>query len=522
MNTLTHLDALIRANRSIIGLTTVEEYRAIQALHEILKSDKHINPHSKEPATLITWGCFGGFEVLDPKKELPSELTRGKQPIIDPVVAIAAMKDYNRQQCAIFVAKGLHSFFNNPRVLRGLLDLSFSFNHTSHTLILLSPVLSLPNELEAHVSLVDFPLPTEAELAHVVTNVSEAAPNNQLSADDQTALTNAMKGLTLDDSLGALKQALILGGGTLNGQCLEIVLREKEQIVRKSGVLQYFHSQVDYTDVGGLLNLKRYLQEAELSFTDEAKQFGVEPARGILAAGIPGTGKSLVAKACAGGKYPKPLLKLSVSELLASGGGIVGQGQAKLQQALKTIEAVAPCVVWIDEIEKAFGSGEMDGGTRRDMLSDLLTWMQESTAPVFVVATANDAQALPVELVRRFDERFFVDLPGPKARAEIFTIHLNKRGRDPQSYDLEMCSQLSKGFTGAEIENAVKRALRKAMLAESDLNSDWLRLAIEEIKPISITMSSQLDYYRQWDARPADSDDMEQAADSGNGLGLRI
>jgi len=524
MQVLTKIDALIRANRSMIGLTTPEEYRAMSALKEIIKSDKHVNPQSKKQAQLIAWGCFGGFEMLEPGNELPKELIRGKQPIIDPAQAIGAMLEFNRHECVVFVAKSMHAFFNNPRVVRGLLDLSFAFNHTSHTLILLSPVLQLPNELEAHVSLVDFPLPDESELGHVLGNVAQASPDDQLTEDDKTALVNAMKGLTLDDSLSALKQALILGGGTLNGKCLDIVLGEKEQIVRKSGVLQYFHSTTDYNDVGGLNEIKQYLKEAELSFTPEAKAFGVEPARGILAAGVPGTGKSLVAKACAGGKYPKPLLKLSISELLASGGGVVGQGQAKLQQALKTIEAVAPCVVWIDEIEKAFGGGgELDGGTRKDMLSDLLTWMQESLSPVFVVATANDAQSLPVELVRRFDEKFFVDLPGPRARAEIFRIHLSKRGRKPDDYDMSMLVNLSKGFTGAEIEIVVKRGLRKAMLADSTLNSGWLKLSLEEIKPISTTMTAQLDYYRQWDARSADSDDPESnGSANAKGLGLRI
>jgi len=157
------------------------------------------------------------------------------------------------------------------------------------------------------------------------------------------------------------------------------------------------------------------------------------------------------------------------------------------------------------------------------MLSDLLTWMQESLSPVFVVATANDAQSLPVELVRRFDEKFFVDLPGPRARAEIFRIHLSKRGRKPDDYDMSMLVNLSKGFTGAEIEIVVKRGLRKAMLADSTLNSGWLKLSLEEIKPISTTMTAQLDYYRQWDARSADSDDPESnGSANAKGLGLRI
>lgn len=505
------IDALIRAQCPLIAITSREEQRVLKALREVAGYHKQRSADG-QAKPVIEWSASFGFEYS--QADLPASLKNKK----DPMQALEAILSYEEDR-AIFVLKDFHPFFQNARVVRLLKDIAHTLVNRPQSVILLSPAFRLPPEIENSVSLVDYPLPDLDDLRGVLSRLEEDL-GDRITFDfngqgqDREQLARALQGLTLIEAMTVLKQGIIAKDGVLNVEAIGVVLEEKKRIVNRSGVLEYWDATANYDDVGGLDNLKAYLREAELSLTEEAQAFGLEPVRGVLVGGIPGTGKSLVAKACAGGRHPRPLLKLSISEVMASGGGIVGQGQARLQQALKVIDSVAPCVVWVDEVDKMFGGGELDGGTRQDMLADLLTWMQETTAPVFIVATANDVEKLPVEFVRRFDERFFVDLPGPRARAEIFEVHLIKRGRQPEMVELSSLVKAAAGFTGSEIENAVKGGLRKAFVrvqagGEGDVTTDDILAATGEIKPISKTMAGQLDSYRRWDARRAASEDLE-------------
>jgi len=518
------IDQLIRAGRSLIGVISNDEYRVMRGLDEVCHFEKQRHPQTGKPRQLYHWDVFAGFQTWRDGDTLPDELVNKQGakglPITDPTMAIRAMMALPPAEEALFVLKGLEMLLaNNPLLQRGLRNLNMALKQRQQAAILLSPALTLPPGLATEVSIVDYPLPDLAEITTTLdaigqkTGVTVKLNNGQA---DRQALSNALRGLELEDIMAVLHQSLVKFRGEINPDTINLVLDEKQRIVKRTGALQFVRTGETMADIGGLANLKRYLDEIQLTFTDRARERRVDVARGVLIAGIPGTGKSLAAKACAGGRHPRPLLRMSISELMAQGGGIVGQAQGRVHLAIKVIEATAPCVLWIDEIEKSLGggAGELDGGTRSDIMADLLTWMQESTAPVFIVATANDAAALRPEMVRRFDETFFVDLPGPQARREIFSLHLGKRALEPADFELDQLIAAAQGYTGAEIEKAVIRATRKALVreeggAEYRVTTEDVLESLTEITPVAESMADRLALYRQFDARPADSDDPE-------------
>jgi len=521
------IDRLIRARYAVIAVQSHEELRVLWAIEKIAAFPRQQREEG-EPKLVLEWAISSGLQARGQiaDQDLAARVQQlGGQTAGNPPAALKAIQDWPAEVPAIFVMKDMHAFFGNAQVVRALRDAAYAITRRKQTIILLSPQMDIPSELEKDVAVVDYPLPTQEEMAALIDDLeAELGELVQFNLNgDREPLARALTGLTQNEAMAVLKQAII-ARGELNHEAIEFILEEKRQIVAKSGVLQFWPEVEDYTSIGGLENLKDWLGEVEPTFTDQAREFGITPARGVLIGGIPGTGKSLTAKAVAGGRHPRPLLRLSVSELLASGGGIVGQGQAKLQQALKVAEAVAPDVVWIDELEKGLGSGgELDGGTRTDMMGDLLTWMQECKAPVFVVATANDVDALRPELVDRFDEAFFVDLPGPLARRQIFEIHLRKRGRDPEDFHLETLVARSAGYSGREIERMVEAGLRKAFVRVraadeaadkriEDVTTEDILEALGETKSKSEKMARQYAVYREWgvDQRKANAEDPEK------------
>jgi len=289
---------------------------------------------------------------------------------------------------------------------------------------------------------------------------------------------------------------------------LNTVLARKRQMLSEGGLLEYVETPTDLADVGGLERLKQWLTRREGVWTEEAKTFGLPEPRGILLLGVQGAGKSLCAKAIATG-WHKPLLRMDVGALYDR---YVGESERRLRDTLRQAEAMAPIILWIDEIEKAFASAasrSIDGGLSQRMFATLLTWMQEHRAAVFLVATANDIEALPPELLRkgRFDEIFFVDLPGDAARRAIFAIHLRKRGRNPEAFDLEALVAASGGFSGAEIEQAVVSGLYSAFAAKTGLDTPRLIDALRGSPPLSVVMADRVEALRQWAAKrcvPAD------------------
>ncbi|MDE5067750.1 MAG: AAA family ATPase, partial [Trichodesmium sp. St4_bin8_1] len=360
--------------------------------------------------------------------------------------------------------KDLHPFIDSPPVTRWLRDAIASFKGTKKTIILMSPVQNVPIELEKEVVVLDFPLPDMKELNQVLSGQLESAKNRRISTETREKLLKAALGLTKDEAEKVYRKAQVTAG-RLTEKEVDIVLSEKKQLIRRNGILEYIEKDETINAVGGLEELKHWLRQRSDAFTERAREYGLPQPKGMLILGIPGCGKSLIAKTTSG-LWGLPLLRLDMGRVYD--GSMVGRSEANLRNALRTAESISPAILFIDELDKAFagstGSADSDGGTSSRIFGSFLTWMQEKTSPVFVMATANRVERLPGEFLRkgRFDEIFFVDLPNKEERQDIFQIHLIKRRRDIERFDLDQLSNVSDGFSGAEIEQAIIAAMYEA------------------------------------------------------------
>jgi SpoVK/Ycf46/Vps4 family AAA+-type ATPase len=308
-------------------------------------------------------------------------------------------------------------------------------------------------------------------------------------------LAQAALGLTAAQAKRAFAKAIVRDE-VLDDRGIDAVVAEKKAIIRESQALEFYAAEETPDDVGGLDSLKRWLSLRERAFTEEAAAYGLPAPKGLALIGIPGTGKSLTAKMI-GGLWRLPLLRLDIGALF---GSLVGESEERVRRALQLAETVAPCVLWIDELEKGLSGGDLDGGTSQRVFGTILTWMQEKTAPVFVVATANDVTALPPETLRRgrFDEIFFLDLPTEEERREIITVHLRKRRRDPGAFDIHHLAQISDGFTGAELEQSIVDALYHAFSEDRDVHTADVTAAVGRAVPLSRSQREVIERLRAW------------------------
>jgi SpoVK/Ycf46/Vps4 family AAA+-type ATPase len=502
------LDTLVRARYPLVYLVTSEEQRLEAILIELAQG------HGK---ALIGWSVTRGFQRLDGEKGVPEE---GKEPIKDPVAALAHVEKL--AEPSLVVLKDFHPYLADPTVVRGVRELAHALKSTYTTVILLSPTLVIPPEIEKEVSVLDVPLPTYRDLLELLKEIVDVVRRNnrakvELTKEDADQLVQAALGLTLAEAESAFAKA-IATDGRLSREDIPLVLEEKRQVIRKSGLLEYFAADQSLAQVGGLQHLKAWLNRRGAAFSEAARRFGLPEPKGLLLLGVQGCGKSLTAKAVAG-QWRLPLLRLDMGRIFS---GLVGSSEENLRRAIRVAESVAPVVLWVDEIEKGLSgsqsSGVSDGGVSARVFGALLTWLQEKTAPVFVVATANRIDALPPELLRkgRFDEIFFIDLPSPGERREILEIHVRKRGRDPAAFDLGALSREAEGFSGAELEAALVSALYEAFAEGKELRQDHLVRAVAESLPLSVTMREDIDRLRAWASsrtRPASATPAELAAD---------
>jgi ATP-dependent 26S proteasome regulatory subunit len=395
-------------------------------------------------------------------------------------------------------------------VLRWLRELCRMPASPRRLVVLSTPLPMLPVDLRKEIPTIELELPGVDDL-RVVLQDAAIALGVRATADD--ALLNAARGLTVMEARLAFgKAAAELGH--LNHSAVPLVAREKERTIKQSGVLEYYPTDARMTDVGGLDQLKLWLERRGLAFGTGAREFGLDAPKGVLLLGVQGCGKSLLAKAVAA-TWQFPLLRFDMGKVF---GGIVGQSEGNIRAALQVAQALAPCVLWIDEIEKGLAgmgsSDQTDGGTTARVVGSLLTWMQEKRDPVFVVATANRIDMLPPELLRkgRFDEIFFVDLPTRGVREEILTIHLRKKRREPKEFDLADLAKRSVGFSGAELEEAVREGLFDAFAQERELTTEHIGQALAKTFPLSRTMRDQIEGLRKWAkvrARLASSEEPE-------------
>ncbi|MFG3697641.1 AAA family ATPase [Micromonospora sp. NPDC047620] len=495
------LSQLLKARFPILYVESFEEQRVVAEVCAVAQDAMAV----RTPRAVWTWSQTTGLVQPDGV---------ARKGTTDPEDALDAALRVDHPSVLIF--KDLHPAHGGgdqrggPGVVRRLRDLAAAFKAgpVPRTLVLVSPVLHIPVELEKDVTIVDFPLPTEAEIRRVLDGMiaaNSASGRIRMGLDDlgRERFAKAALGLTLHEAENAFARAMV-NDGVLDDGDLAVVHEEKRQTVRKSGLLEFVDVTVDLADVGGLENLKRWLARRDGSWLAEAAAYGLPAPRGVLITGVPGCGKSLTAKAIAAA-WGLPLLRLDVGRVFA---GLVGSSEQNMRTAIRTAEATAPCVLWVDEIEKGFAGGAGDSGTSARVFGSFLTWMQEKTRPVFVIATANDFEGLPPELLRkgRFDEIFFVDLPTRAERASIWRVHLARRLRNPAvagglALDDALLGELaglSEGYSGAEIEQAVVGGLFDAFAERRPLRRDDLVRALVSMVPLSVTQAERIDSVRSW------------------------
>ena len=494
------LEYLVRARYSLIYVVSSEEERVETALRAI---------GAARERKVMAWSVTEGFTSLDGGS--------GYSDIRDPLRALDFIANFEDDVICVF--RDYHPYLKDPSVVRRLRDLHRGFKESDYNqhIILLSAILSAPLELEKELAVIDYDLPDRDVIEEIVWKVAQSVPDSvPLSVKTDTTLREAVVeaalGLTAEEAESVFAKSLV----KTRDFDLDTILAEKKGIIRKSGILEYYKTDDKFSDVGGLDVLKDWLHKRKAAFYRDARDFGLPAPKGILLIGVPGCGKSLCAKAI-GAMWHMPLLRLDVGKVF---GSLVGSSEENMRRAIKTAEAVAPSILWLDELEKGFSgtksSGQTDGGTTARVFGTFITWLQEKQSSVFVIATANDVAALPPELLRkgRFDEIFFVDLPSPTERGTIFDIHIRKKRRDPEIFDLTALVAGSQGFSGSEIEQAVISALYDCYEDDkADLTTERVQKSLEEIIPLSYTMKEMIDNMRDWSrsrARRASTDDSSE------------
>ena len=484
------LEVLIRARYPLIYVVSWEEDRVMHELDRIAQTlDKKV----------YAWDINHGISRYRRAVEGKIE---GKKGTKDPILAIREIAEITDP--SIFVLKDYHAYVKDSTVIRGLRNLAATLRQTYVSVVILSPTLEIPPELEKDITIVDFPLPAKQDLEILLHQISDDLKGNpnfhiDISAEAKDKMLEAAVGLTLNEAENVFAKTLVLTG-RLTAKEVPFIYSEKKQIIRKTGLLEYIEVDEQMSGVGGLTALKDWLIKRRLAFSDKARAFGLPTPKGVLFLGIQGCGKSLCAKAVAN-FWEIPLLRLDMGRLF---GSFVGTSEHNVRRAISVAESVSPVILWIDEIDKGFSglqsSAFSDSGTTARVFGTLITWLQEKTVPVFVIATANNVEVLPPELMRkgRFDEIFFVDLPTVGERKEIFFIHLKKRKRDPKRFDLDLLAKESEGFSGSEIEQVVISGLYDAYVEGKDIDTQILRKAISETYPLSKTMHEEIDYRRKW------------------------
>lgn len=481
------IDTLIRARYPLLYLVTFEEQRVEALMGELARSQ------GKE---LVEWSATRGLSTfVGHQRGAPVEDTA------EPVKALLQIQKLSKP--SIVLLKDFHRHLEEPLVVRALRELGNALKSAYTTVLVIAPTLRLPEELEKDVSVIDVPLPTKADLMQLLRDIARMVTKSrkatvELNAEQAESLISAAHGLTLSEAENAFAKA-IARDNKLDGSDLKLILDEKSQVIRKSGLLEYHATDQALNDVGGLATLKKWLDRRKNAFSDAAREFGLPSPKGVLLLGVQGCGKSLTAKAIAT-SWKLPLVRLDMGRIYS---GLVGSSEENLRKAIRAVESLAPVVLWVDEVEKGLagaGGGSSDTGVSARVFGTLLTWLQEKTSPVFVVATANRIESLPPELLRkgRFDEIFFVDLPSEQERTDILKIQLSKRKRDPAKFPIAELAKATVQFSGAEIEQVVIAGLYDAFADGVELTPAHLINAAKETPPLAVTMAEDVARLREW------------------------
>jgi len=475
------LNISLRARVTLIVVVTPEEERVIGQIKEVCEK-------WEPPRQCLAWDTIEGFSVVVGNKGFVAQSR-------DPLMALDDLGKSDEN--AVIVLKDFHEFWNNPQVKRKIRNFSQKFRYNRRTIVIITPTPKIPDEIRDEAVIVHFPPPNMAELSQDLdTLLTTSGITSSLSKTGREKLIQAALGMTLNQARRSFSKAIVTHGN-LDDRDIDAIIADKKDILSQSDALEFYSLTESSENVGGLAVLKEWLRLRERAFTQEARDYGLPAPKGIALIGIPGTGKSLTAKMIAD-LWHLPLLRLDVGALF---GSLVGESEERTRRALSLAETISPCILWVDEIEKAFAFGSGDAGTSQRVFAHLLTWMQDKTAPCFVVATANNISALPPELLRkgRFDEIFFLDLPSEAERREIFSVHLKKRKCLPAEYDLGRLALASDGYVGAEIEQIVIDAMYLAFNENlRRVTTEDLLACIRKQVPLSVSQRETVTALRTW------------------------
>lgn len=484
-DTLHDLALIIRSRFPIVQVETREETRIMKLLERV--------------TNLENWPLFV-WSIADGLKRVPRADTMTQTYEFQDVLRHIDKTPQN----GVYTLLDAQPYFENPVNVRLIKEIAQEYYKTARTMIFVGAKLDLPDELSRMSARFCLPLPDVARVREIFKEEAglwQRQDGGSLKGDQNAVelIVQHLAGMCEEDARRLIRES-IRDDGIISLEDAQRVLKFKRDALGQGGLLEFEMDTGNFSDIGGLGGLKRWLDLRRVAFSGDAAKLGVDPPKGVLLLGVQGAGKSMAAKAIAG-SWNVPLMRLDFGVLYNK---FQGESERNLREALKQAEAMAPCVLWIDEIEKGLASdgGSSDGGVSRRMLGTVLTWMAERAAKVFLVATANDVTQLPPELLRkgRMDEIFFVDLPDAATRADIFRIHLKKRKLDPAKFDLSQLAVAADGFSGAEIEQSIVAAIYEALATKQPLATQLLLAEIAHTRPLSVVMAEKVEGLRQWAA----------------------
>jgi AAA+ superfamily predicted ATPase len=475
-------ELLLRSRYPLIYIPTREEERVEAAIAQSAKK--------QGSRAVYIWDFVDGYQGN------PNDAGFGKR---NPLQALEFLEKLPAAAPAIFILRDFQRFLEDVSISRKLRNLARLLKSVPKNIVIVSPLISIPEDLSEVMTVLEFPLPAAAEIKIEVERLL-GATGQAIEGRLLDETVRSCQGLSIERIRRVLAKA-IATRGELHPDDAELILEEKRQTIRQTQILDFYPARENISDIGGLDNLKEWLLRRGGAFTERARQYGLPHPRGLLLVGIQGTGKSLTAKAIAH-HWHLPLLRLDVGRLFA---GLVGESESRTRQMIQLAEALAPCVLWIDEIDKAFGGldGKGDSGTTSRVFGTFITWLAEKTSPVFVVATANNIQSLPPEMLRkgRFDEIFFVGLPTQEERRAIFEVHLLRlRSHSIKSYDLERLAYETPDFSGAEIEQTLIEAMHIGFSQNRDFTTDDILESASQMVPLARTAQEQIQFLQDWAA----------------------
>jgi SpoVK/Ycf46/Vps4 family AAA+-type ATPase len=480
MNFNDELTLLLKARYPIIYINTIEEDRVEYVIRKNIKTSLN--------RSIYSWDFVDGYT------NNPNNEGFGKR---NPLQALELVERLTSETPALFLLKDFNRFLSDVAISRKLKNISRILKLQPKTIVIICSELNIPRELKDLITILNFNLPIESEINQELNRLIVSL-NIEIDSELLEKLTRACQGLSLERIRRVLSK-IIASYKTIDESSIDILLSEKKQIISQTQILEYSSANENIKNIGGVANLKDWLTKRKTSFSIQASNYGLPTPRGLLLIGIQGTGKSLTAKAIAN-EWQLPLLKLDVGKLF---GGIVGESESRLRQMIEVSETLSPCILWIDEIDKAFNSGESQGdsGTSSRVLGTFLSWLSEKTKPVFVVATANNVDLLPLELIRkgRFDEIFFLDLPRKQERAQIFEIHIKEfRPKTWDVFDYLKLAKLSESFSGAEIRQSIIESMYEAFYEKREFTTEDICCSLKELIPLAQLENKQTLKLQSW------------------------